>query len=180
MGIYGLTISAPISADVARYKAAVLDGVTGAAAVAGAKAKALGIFTEDVTLASGMQAGIQTERIAPALYGAAASYMDSLTPDAQGRMVPATGNTGDRVWCVGYAFAPGAQAGDIGEVLVHPHQVVIGASGPVGKSFLAAAGAPAAGTGADGDVYLNITNGDLYGPKANGAWGAKVATFTLA
>lgn len=55
-----------------------------------------------------------------------------------------------------------------------------GDTGAKGASFLTGAGAPAAGTGANGDLYLNLSNGDLYGPKAAGAWGAKVITLTLA
>lgn len=55
-----------------------------------------------------------------------------------------------------------------------------GDTGAKGASFLTGAGAPAAGTGANGDIYLNTSNGDLYGPKAAGAWGAKVITLTLA
>lgn len=40
------------------------------------------------------------------------------------------------------------------------------------------AGAPAASLGADGDMYINTSNGDLYGPKDNGAWGSAVANLT--
>lgn len=36
---------------------------------------------------------------------------------------------------------------------------------------------PAAGTGANGDMYLRTTTGDIYGPKAAGAWGAIVANI---
>lgn len=33
-------------------------------------------------------------------------------------------------------------------------------------------GAPSAGTGSDGAMYLDISNGRFYGPKASGAWPA--------
>jgi hypothetical protein len=35
---------------------------------------------------------------------------------------------------------------------------------------MAAAGAPTAGVGVDGAIYLNISDGKMYGPKAAGAW----------
>ncbi|MFF4644977.1 hypothetical protein [Streptomyces sp. NPDC001389] len=50
-----------------------------------------------------------------------------------------------------------------------------GTSGPRGNSILTGAGAPAAGTGIDGDWYIdNATPSALviYGPKAAGAWGS--------
>ena len=36
--------------------------------------------------------------------------------------------------------------------------------------YIAGAGAPAAGDGLDGNYYLNVTSGDIFGPKAAGAW----------
>lgn len=39
-------------------------------------------------------------------------------------------------------------------------------------------GAPAAGLGNDGDMYLNGSNGDVYGPKASGSWGSPVTNIT--
>ncbi|MFD8142503.1 hypothetical protein [Streptomyces sp. NPDC059708] len=50
-----------------------------------------------------------------------------------------------------------------------------GTSGPRGNSILAGAGAPAAGTGIDGDWYINNASPSalvIYGPKTNGAWGS--------
>lgn len=38
-------------------------------------------------------------------------------------------------------------------------------------------GVPASSLGADGDMYINTANGDLYGPKNNGAWGSAVASL---
>jgi hypothetical protein len=59
-------------------------------------------------------------------------------------------------------------------------QTIEGAPGPQGQNvvWLAAAGAPGAGTGANGDMYLDTATGDIYGPKAAGAWGAPVANIT--
>lgn len=47
-----------------------------------------------------------------------------------------------------------------------------GSDGADGSSVLSGAGAPGSGDGVDGDSYLNTTNGDVYGPKSGGAWGA--------
>lgn len=51
-----------------------------------------------------------------------------------------------------------------------------GPPGPagIGSAWHRGAGVPAAGLGSNGDYYLNTTNGDIYGPKAGGAWGAVV------
>ena len=46
-----------------------------------------------------------------------------------------------------------------------------GADGAPGSKWYDGAGAPASGTGIDGDQYLNTSNGDVY-LKASGAWGA--------
>ena len=46
-----------------------------------------------------------------------------------------------------------------------------GAQGPSGAStFLSGAGAPTAGVGVDGSIYLDTATGRLWGPKAAGAW----------
>jgi len=42
----------------------------------------------------------------------------------------------------------------------------------VGAAWQQGAGAPGSGVGSNGDFYLNTTNGDIYGPKAAGAWGS--------
>ncbi|RXG91603.1 hypothetical protein [Bradyrhizobium zhanjiangense] len=49
---------------------------------------------------------------------------------------------------------------------------LIGPQGPRGNAVLYGAGAPAAGTGIDGDFYINTSTNFLYGPKASGAWPA--------
>jgi hypothetical protein len=41
---------------------------------------------------------------------------------------------------------------------------------PAGSTVLFGSGAPGGGTGADGNYYSNILNGELYGPKASGSW----------
>ncbi len=45
-----------------------------------------------------------------------------------------------------------------------------GQDGADGSRILAGVGAPAAGTGRDGDYYLDRGTATLYGPKAAGAW----------
>ncbi|MFE7624232.1 glycerophosphodiester phosphodiesterase [Streptomyces sp. NPDC057509] len=53
--------------------------------------------------------------------------------------------------------------------------LVPGPTGPAGTSILTGAGAPSHLLGADGDMYVDMTEGDvrLYGPKAVGAWPAE-------
>jgi uncharacterized protein DUF5907/collagen triple helix repeat protein len=41
-----------------------------------------------------------------------------------------------------------------------------------GTGFVAGTGAPAAGTGVNGAIYLDVATGRMYGPKAAGAWPA--------
>lgn len=48
-----------------------------------------------------------------------------------------------------------------------------GAAG-VGAAWRQGSGVPGAGLGSNGDFYLNTANGDIYGPKAAGAWGAVI------
>jgi hypothetical protein len=47
-------------------------------------------------------------------------------------------------------------------------QPISGGSG----SIMAGTGAPAAGLGSDGAMYLDLASGRFYGPKAAGAWPA--------
>lgn len=51
-----------------------------------------------------------------------------------------------------------------------------GATGATGYSpqWIVAAGAPSGSTGNNGDMYINSTTQDVYGPKASGAWGSIV------
>jgi Collagen triple helix repeat (20 copies) len=49
----------------------------------------------------------------------------------------------------------------------------IGPQGPSGAStFVSGVGAPTAGVGVDGALYLDTVSGRMYGPKAAGAWPA--------
>ena len=54
-----------------------------------------------------------------------------------------------------------------------------GSNGAAGYSpnFIVAAGAPSSGTGNNGDMYVNSTTSDVYGPKAAGAWGSIAANI---
>ena len=47
-----------------------------------------------------------------------------------------------------------------------------GLDGTDGQSLLSGSGAPAGGLGNDGDMYLDYTNYDIYGPKTAGDWGS--------
>lgn len=52
-----------------------------------------------------------------------------------------------------------------------------GANGANGAVWLTGAGAPEAAQGADGDLYLRTSNGDVF-KKAAGLWGAPIANLT--
>lgn len=56
---------------------------------------------------------------------------------------------------------------------------ILGPTGPTGASstWRTGSGAPASGLGNNGDMYLNTANGDVYGPKASGAWGSPSANI---
>ncbi|MHB9110746.1 MAG: hypothetical protein ACYDCO_27145 [Armatimonadota bacterium] len=47
-----------------------------------------------------------------------------------------------------------------------------GTDGAAGRTVLSGSGAPAGGTGTNGDFYIDTTAWQIYGPKAAGAWGA--------
>lgn len=81
-------------------------------------------------------------------------------------VVPAVQTTAPAVATVVELTAPGPQ-GPPGAA---------GAAGPagVGSAWVQGAGVPSAGTGSNGDFYLNTTNGDIYGPKTAGAWGGVI------
>lgn len=56
----------------------------------------------------------------------------------------------------------------------------IGATGPAGTNgatWYTGAGAPSAGTGVDGDLYYNTSNGDIY-KKTAGSWGSPISNIT--
>jgi hypothetical protein len=45
-----------------------------------------------------------------------------------------------------------------------------GGAGTAGTQWLTGSGTPSDGNGADGDLYLNTDNGDIY-QKVGGTWG---------
>ena len=47
-----------------------------------------------------------------------------------------------------------------------------GGGGSGGATIRNGTGAPASGTGADGDFYIRTADWTIYGPKASGAWGS--------
>lgn len=49
---------------------------------------------------------------------------------------------------------------------------VTGSAGANGNSVLNGSGTPSAGTGSNGDFYINTAANTIYGPKAGGAWGS--------
>jgi hypothetical protein len=55
----------------------------------------------------------------------------------------------------------------------------VGPAGPSSKTILNGAVLPSAGTGADGDFYLDTTSKFLYGPKASGAWPSTYAVLPV-
>jgi hypothetical protein len=102
------------------------------------------------------------------------------------------GNTGQRgsKWFTG-SGAPGTVAGALsgdfyldtsgnGNVYTYNgttwslNNSIIGPTGATGASSVWRTGttAPAAGLGNNGDMYLNVATGDIYGPKTSGAWGS--------
>lgn len=82
----------------------------------------------------------------------------------------ATGSQGP----AGVAGATGGQgpAGSVGATGSAGPQGPTGATGPAGTSLQNGSGAPTAGTGNDGDFYVDTANNILYGPKAASAWPA--------
>lgn len=52
-----------------------------------------------------------------------------------------------------------------------------GATGTAGSVWHTGSGTPSSGLGVDTDFYLDSANGDVYGPKASGAWPA--STFDI-
>lgn len=48
-------------------------------------------------------------------------------------------------------------------------------TGGGGGMLFGGSGAPASSLGANGDFYIDTSNGDLYGPKTLGAWGSPIS-----
>ena len=55
-----------------------------------------------------------------------------------------------------------------------------GSGGGSGNTILSGSGAPGAGTGVNGDIYLDSAATRLYGPKTAGAWGSGVSLIGAA
>lgn len=94
-----------------------------------------------------------------------------ISPGPAGAQGPA-GPQGS-VGAQGPTGATGSQGpkGDTGLQGVQGPQGIQGPQGPSGAStFVSGAGAPTAGVGVDGAIYLDTVNGRMYGPKAAGAW----------
>jgi hypothetical protein len=56
------------------------------------------------------------------------------------------------------------------------YTVPLSSAPAVGSPLLTGTGGPAATVGADGDVYLDVNTGRLYGPKAGGVWPSPLPT----
>ena len=85
----------------------------------------------------------------------------------------ATGATGPLgpIGPIGATGATGAQ-GPIGPLgATGP----TGATGTAGATVLSGNGPPSAGTGVDGDFYIDLTTNTIYGPKAGGVWPSGVS-----
>lgn len=94
------------------------------------------------------------------------------------------------VWALVAAIAPGGgdnprtlyiweqQSATDGQPLNLPAGPT-GAQGPAGRTVVwwNDTGAPAAGVGSIGDMYLDDTTGEIYGPKAPAGWGTPIATI---
>jgi hypothetical protein len=95
---------------------------------------------------------------------------------AAGPPANTTGNNGDMYInsTTGDVYGPKA-SGAWGAIVAN----IKGATGAAGYSpqYIVAAGPPANTTGNNGDMYINSTTSDVYGPKTAGAWGAVVANI---
>lgn len=70
------------------------------------------------------------------------------------------------------ATGPGGSAGATGSTGATG---AAGATGTAGKTVLSGTGLPSAGTGQNGDYYIDIAARVIYGPKAGGSWPAAVS-----
>lgn len=52
-----------------------------------------------------------------------------------------------------------------------------GPTGTAGTKWYTGTGAPSSGTGVDGDLYINKSNGDIY-TKVSGSWGSAIGNLT--
>ena len=91
-----------------------------------------------------------------------------------------SGSWGSGVSLVGPAGADGAPGADgadgaDGAAGATGATGATGAAGADGKTWYSGSGAPSAGTGVNGDFYLDTTAKAFYGPKSGGSWGSSVS-----
>ncbi|MEQ8356740.1 MAG: hypothetical protein RH942_14450 [Kiloniellaceae bacterium] len=127
------------------------DGADGRTVLNGSGAPAAG---------QGSDGDFYIDTAATALYGPKAAgawggATSLLGPQGATGAAGATGATG----ATGAAGANGTDGAD-------------GTDGTDGKTVLNGAGAPAGGTGANGDFYIDTAATALYGPKTGGSWGS--------
>jgi len=96
------------------------------------------------------------------------------TKNAAGSVVEILGSTGPQ----GPAGPTGATgpAGATGATGPQGPQGPTGPAGANGEKWYTGSGAPSAGTGVNGDLYLNTSTGDVY-EKVSGAWGSPIANI---
>lgn len=85
--------------------------------------------------------------------------------------VSGTGNNGDFYLNTSTSMLYGPKAAGVWPAGVS----LVGAAGVNGNTIRTGSGVPAAGTGANGDFYIDTVANNLYGPKAAGAWPAGVS-----
>lgn len=69
----------------------------------------------------------------------------------------------------------GGPKGDVGPAGYTPVKGVDyndGVDGVDGKTILTGVGSPSSGLGSDGDMYIDTSANDIYGPKTGGVWGS--------
>jgi hypothetical protein len=75
---------------------------------------------------------------------------------------------------------PAGNDGAVGPQGATGPQGPIGAAGANGKTVINGSTNPAAGTGQDGDFYINTATNTIFGPKASGSWPAGVSLIGIA
>ncbi len=158
-GTIGLTGATGTQGPIGLTGSAGAPGVTGAAGPQGTQ----GII--GLTGPAGAQGtiGLTGSAGAPGATGAAG-------PQGTQGIIGLTGATGTQ----GPTGLTGS-AGAIGAAGPQGLQGLSGANGLDGKTILSGNAAPGAGTGVDGDFYIDTAANLIYGPKAAGVWPAGVS-----
>ena len=91
----------------------------------------------------------------------------SIGPQGPAGVIGATGSAGPQ--------GPQGPAGPQGATGAVGATGATGPAGADGKSLLNGSGAPSAGTGINGDFYLDTTAKQIYGPRTAGNWGSGTA-----